>query len=686
MTEGRAFCARCGTSLGTGASFCPRCGTSIPVAPGEAVATAPADAPALARDALLDVLRHATLGEYEILTELGHGGMATVYLAHDLPLDRKVAIKVLAPALFLMGEGMVERFRREARTAAALSHPHIIPIYAVKGNEELMYFVMKYVQGRPLDSIIRDVGRLPISMVQTILAQVGDALGYAHRHGVIHRDIKSANIMLDEEGWAVVTDFGIAKVVEATGLTMTGVTVGTPAYMSPEQCATREVTGASDQYSLGVVAYEMLTGGLPFPSTSTMTVMYAHFNQRPRPVPEVRHDCPPNLAAAVMRMLEKDPLQRWPSMDDVVAVCGRPSLRHDDPIRREMITLARAGGHAQLLAGMKTPTSPLALTKPLARAGARAARRGSRLWWGLGVVGIAVGLWWAAPWRLVRTPPPPPPGAADTVIARGAGGIPVAAETSAVRSPPESAAPRRGTPSPSPAGRRTGPAAPPRAPTGEPAAAESALRVAGARREDSLVSSLRTAALGAMRRALVAGATPAELAGGDAVFRDAESLAGDGREPEAMARLVTATSLWSQAERLAQGRAARDTVRQRAREPAAPPAAALPPADPRVGIERAIAQYALALESRDLGQVRRAYPGLTAAQQQGWKDLFESVRALRARLTVTALTVAGDTADVTVGGAYEYENATTGRTERRPASFRAILVADAAGWRLHLVR
>src|SRR5256884_3619120 len=218
---------------------------------------------------------------------------------------------------------------------------------------------MKYVQGRALDSIIHGVGPLPIPMVQTILAHVGDALGYAHRHGVVHRDVKSANIMLDEDGWALVTDFGIAKVVQAEGLTMTGVTVGTPTYMSPEQCDTREVTGASDQYSLGVVAYEMLTGRLPFLGESTMAVMYAHFNERPRPVAELRPDCPPNLSAGVMRMLEKDPARRWPSMDDIVAVCGRPSLRHDHPVRREMITLAKAGAGSALMAELKTPTSSL---------------------------------------------------------------------------------------------------------------------------------------------------------------------------------------------------------------------------------------------------------------------------------------------------------------------------------------
>ncbi|HXM39336.1 MAG TPA: serine/threonine-protein kinase [Gemmatimonadales bacterium] len=633
--------------------------------------TVPVATPEAAREALLDALRRATLGEYEILAELGRGGMATVYLAHDLPLDRKVAIKVLAPALLLMGEGMVERFKREARTAAALSHPHIIPIYAVKESNNVLYFVMKYVQGRPLDAVVRDVGRLPIPMVQAILAHVGDALAYAHRHGVIHRDIKSANIMLDEEGWAVVTDFGIAKVEEAQGLTMTGVTVGTPAYMSPEQCATCEITGASDQYSLGVVAYEMLTGHLPFQSDSTMSVMYAHFNTSARPVTELRPDCPPNLAAAVMRMLEKEPDERWPTMDDVVAVCGRPSLRRDDPIRSEMMTLAKVGGQSQRLAGTNTPTSPIALAKSQKRPVARAPRRASRWWWGLGAVAIAAMLWWAAPWRLLRAPAPP---AVDTLIAPGRG-APLAAETATVRRPPDATAGARGKRST--ASRTTGPATP---------AADSVLRAPAVGQEDSLVRSLRTTALAAMRRALESGATPAELARGDTVLRGAESLAAAGRLSESMVQFVTATSFWTEAERLARARAARDSARRRAEEPAAPPPAARPPADPRREIERVIADYAQALESRDLDQVRRVYPGLTAAQQQGWKDFFESVRGLKARLAVTALTIAGDTADVSVGGAYEYENVTTGRSERRPVTFRAILVADAAGWRLRVVR
>ena len=224
---------------------CPTCGADVSSQQGQ-VATAyvtPEDAARMAhgQSAQLDALRRATLGHYDIQGELGQGGMATVYLAHDIALDRKVAIKVMSPALFATA-GMVERFKREARTAAALSHPHIIPIYAVRDGADFVYFVMKFVEGRSLESITRAAGPLPLPLVRAVLYQVGEALGYAHRRGVVHRDVKPANVMLDTGGWVVVTDFGIAKVAETQGLTMTGATIGTPSYMSPEQCeAKREL-------------------------------------------------------------------------------------------------------------------------------------------------------------------------------------------------------------------------------------------------------------------------------------------------------------------------------------------------------------------------------------------------------------------------------------------------------------
>ncbi len=358
-----AACPRCNTPVPIGARFCANCGADVSQVAGvTAVSTVTGPATTPQRDALLDMLREATLGDYDVLGELGRGGMATVYLAHDLALDRKVAIKVISPAL-LAGEGMVERFKREARTAASLSHPHIIPIYAVKETDRILYFVMKFVEGRPLDSIIREVGVLPIPMVQAILHQAGGALAYAHRRGVVHRDVKPANIMVDEEGWAVVTDFGIAKIPAGQALTMTGVAVGTPTYMSPEQCAAQPVTGASDQYSLGVVVYEMLTGRPPFAADSIMALMYAHYSDPVPVIHELRPDCPQLLESSIMRMLAKAPDQRWHNLDEAIVAAGGAALAQDESTRRSMTELARAGGTTEVLRRFSTPASPIPSVK-----------------------------------------------------------------------------------------------------------------------------------------------------------------------------------------------------------------------------------------------------------------------------------------------------------------------------------
>ena len=340
------ICSACSQPLAADQLACAACGAE------QRATTPPIDL------AEMEALRQATLGDFDIAGVLGRGGMATVYLGHDLTLDRKVAIKVMSRAV-LHGGG-ADRFRREARTAAALSHPNIIPIYTVKQVDDLLFFVMKFVSGRSLDSIVEEAGPLPIAMVQAVLSQVAGALGYAHRQGVVHRDVKPANIIIDDEGWAVVTDFGIARVADSTGLTTAGTTVGTPSYMSPEQClADAEITGAADQYALGVLAYEMLTGTTPFAGKTTLSMMYAHVHDKPRAILDVRPDCPRDLAVLVERMLAKGVEERWPSLDEAITALGAVPMSYDDPTRSQMIALAKTGQQAQISALLRTPRSPI---------------------------------------------------------------------------------------------------------------------------------------------------------------------------------------------------------------------------------------------------------------------------------------------------------------------------------------
>jgi serine/threonine-protein kinase len=281
--------------------------------------------------------------------------MAAVFLAHEISLDRKVAIKVMSPGL-LMDEGMAERFKREAITIANLNHPNIVSVHSVRQAEGLHFFVMRYIRGRALEDVMHQAGRLPLPIVRSILSQVGSALSYAHRSRVVHRDIKPANILIDEDGNAVVTDFGIAKVAEQPSATHPGALVGTPAYMSPEQCSGADVSGASDQYALGAVAYEMITGVSPFIG-STLTVMRAHLEQPPQPIRDLYGECPPELEAAVLRMLEKDPAARWPSIAQAKTALGATPLEEEDPLLADLCRLATPDPASSLL-GKPTSSTP----------------------------------------------------------------------------------------------------------------------------------------------------------------------------------------------------------------------------------------------------------------------------------------------------------------------------------------
>jgi serine/threonine-protein kinase len=278
-------------------------------------------------------LRTALAGRYEVEHELGRGGMAVVYLARDTRHERRVAIKVVLEDLG-GGPEVTDRFLREIRTTAQLHHPHILPLYDSGEAGGLLYYVMPFVEGESLRERLEREGPLAVGEAVRIAREVADALAFAHERGVVHRDIKPENILL-AAGHAAVADFGIARAADAAGLrlTQTGMAVGTPVYMSPEQATAGEVDGRADLYALGCVLYEMLAGRPPFAGPTAQAVMARHTTDPAAPLRTVRPEVPEALEAVVVRALAKLPVDRWATgrelADALEATVGRTGGRAD---------------------------------------------------------------------------------------------------------------------------------------------------------------------------------------------------------------------------------------------------------------------------------------------------------------------------------------------------------------------
>src|SRR5687767_2879581 len=255
-------------------------------------------------------------GRYKILRRIGSGGMADVYSAEDTHLGREVALKVLHRR-FAQDAEFVERFRREAKAAAGLQHPNVVGVYDRGQHDGTYYIAMEHLPGRTLKDIVIADAPLDQMRVIDLGVQILQAAGFAHRRGVIHRDFKPHNVIVDDEGVPKVTDFGIAR-AGASEMTETGSIMGTAQYLSPEQAQGHAVTAASDLYSIGVMLYEMLTGRLPFEGESAVAIALKHLSEFPVPITQLRPDVHPALEAVVMAALAKDPAHRWQSAEDFV--------------------------------------------------------------------------------------------------------------------------------------------------------------------------------------------------------------------------------------------------------------------------------------------------------------------------------------------------------------------------------
>jgi len=372
------YCSRCGTQNKDTAKFCDSCGLDL-------TATTPtgvrAEAPEISE---IDMVRQELNEEYEIIDELGRGGMAIVFKAKEKQLDREVAIKVL-PFSLAFDKEFVERFQREARTSAGLEHPNIIPIYRVGKAGRIIYFVMKFLRGKPLSSVLATRGSLPPAEIKKTLAEVGRALAYAHKKEIVHRDIKPDNIMFDEHGHAVVTDFGIAKAASGGKLTGTGMSIGTPHYMSPEQAKAQPLDGRSDLYSLGVVAYQCLTGTVPYDGEDSFSIGYKHIMEE-IPTPPLDNLEKRQLFEIIRKMMAKTPAQRFQNADELVSVLesGR-SVSFTTDATTAMPSLSGV----RMSSAPTTPLPRATATRPADVAPRRSVLSGLLLW--LVIVGALIG-------------------------------------------------------------------------------------------------------------------------------------------------------------------------------------------------------------------------------------------------------------------------------------------------------
>jgi serine/threonine-protein kinase len=395
-------CAHCGREIALGARFCGNCGGEVSD-PEAATVVLPPEA----SDALLARLRLMFAGEYDVERELGRGGMAAVFKATEIPLERTVALKVLLPELGLTATA-AERFRREASLVAGLDHPNIVQVYRVGQVGGIFYIAMRFVEGRSLHSILETQGALPLPVVVAVLRGATRGLAFAHQHGVVHRDVKGGNILVDADGRVVLSDFGVALRAADVSVTAAGTVIGTPSFMSPEQCGGHRARPQSDQYALGILAFLMLTGALPFESETLAGLMQHHFFT---PVPDVqlaRDDVPRALVAVLQRALAKEPDRRFPTTREMLDALEAIPFPEGD--RRESERLLRDLARGVPVPKLQTRSLPAVAAAPTLPLGALAVRR--RWWrspaWISGLAAASV-LTLGLAVRGARTPPSLPP-------------------------------------------------------------------------------------------------------------------------------------------------------------------------------------------------------------------------------------------------------------------------------------
>ncbi len=636
------------------------------------------------------------IGKYRIIAQIGEGAMGVVYRATDPVLNRTVAIKVMSDAL-ARDDDLRGRFLREAQAAGSLQHPNVVTIFDCGEVDGHLFIAMEFVEGEDLEDVLRN--KRPLTLVDKleIVIDVLGGLAYAHKRGIVHRDIKPANIRIDEEGRARIMDFGIAH-LSSSNMTRTGVMVGTPAYMAPEQIVGGAITPGTDIFSVGAVLFELLTGVKPFHADTLQSVMYKIVSQ---PAPSLTthasaQQVPESVNIIVQRALAKDAGDRYQSALEMAnaLTAVRSSLDRQASISKSVSL------RSVIDTGLATERAAKKRDKQRAL-----------------VIGGSVALAAAVTAAVIITSmhghgstQASPPTAAESPPAIAAPATPVSA-TPASTQPPT-------TPSPATTVQQAAKPAPAAASAQQSAQSQKSAKTAettAAHQELALFQSLRNAATESRKRAADAGASADQLQTGDDHTKTADASAAKGKFSDAADHLTQATSAWNSAERDARAaaaaaantraRAAEPTKTQAAPAPVAPapvapapppvvaPAPISPPAaapqqpasNPAVDIRAAVAAYARAIESRDVVEVRRAYPGITSAQASGFEQFFGTLRSLHATFAADGIDVTGNSAEAKLVGEYDYVTS-AGKSEKQPVSFQATFRRDGGTWKLMSVR
>ena len=580
-------------------------------------------------------LKH--LGKYELASVLGVGAMGVVYRAFDPVLNRYLAIKVMNASI-ASDAALRERFLREARAAGSLQHPNVLTIYDFGEADDHLFIAMEFVEGSDLSEMMERAEPVSLALRLEIIIDSLHGLAYAHAHGLVHRDIKPANIRITPENRAKIMDFGIAH-LPSSELTQSGVMIGTPQYMAPEQVVGGAITPATDIFAVGTVLYELLTGTKPFSGETPHAVLFNVVSKNPRPLRELVPSLPPKLDPILAKALAKEPAARYQTAlgmaKDLAAV--RMALMDRSGAEDAAAAARTAEYRSHSATAVRDPQLRSFIKRESAEQPVRARPRARTPWIvaaGASVAALVV------IWMVTRTS-----GGSASVHSDGptlTSGPATAAQSANVNvnagttAPAGGAAPASNGERPSPS--RTARGAPP----------------SNAAGSESVPRSTRTAELPVAR-----GASDASAASAIGAPRD--SLAAS-----------TVRQL------------APPPARVAASPPPIPPAESVSRAapDPRPDVERVIVAYARAIQSGNVAEIRRAYPGLTNSQQQDWDGFFRSVRNFRATLVMDQLAVTGSSATAGVSALYEYDNRTTGRPDRQQLRLQATLNREPGGWRL----